>query len=193
MLSSLLCLFLAALTSATPIVVDSRNNVTYQGTTRNGLDVFLGVQYGQDTGGQNRFKPPQFYIPTAGSVVTATSYGIACPQPISDTGSPLGITPITNVSENCLNLNVVRPNNTCPGAGLPVMVFIHGGEYNTTFCRSGLTSIVGSFWTGSNQEISTTPDGLVLQSIENQLPVIHVAANYRLGGKENPMDRIGGD
>lgn len=42
--------------------------------------------------------------------------------------------------------------------------------------------MVGSFWTGSNQELTTTADGLVLQSIENQLPVIHVTVNYRLGG-----------
>lgn len=47
------------------------------------------------------------------------------------------------------------------------MVFVHGG----------------SFWVGSNQEATTTPDGLVLQSIEAQIPIIHVAINYRLGGK----------
>ncbi|CAO2651475.1 Nn.00g040450.m01.CDS01 [Neocucurbitaria sp. VM-36] len=45
------------------------------------------------------------------------------------------------------------------------MVWIHGG----------------SFWGGSNVEPTTAPDGLVRQSVENGLPIIHVAMNYRLG------------
>ncbi|PHH91910.1 hypothetical protein CDD83_9777 [Cordyceps sp. RAO-2017] len=45
------------------------------------------------------------------------------------------------------------------------MVFIHGG----------------SFWTGQNQEITIAPDGMVLEAVQNGLPVIHVAMNYRLG------------
>lgn len=76
------------------------------------------------------------------------------------------MTPIYEFSEDCLNLNVVRPNDTEPGSKLPVMVYVHGG----------------SFWVGSNQEATTNPDGLVLQSIEAQIPIIHVAINYRLGG-----------
>lgn len=128
MLYILLLILLAVLTNAAPTVVDSRNNVTYNGITRNTLDLFLGIPYGQDTGGQNRFKPPQFYLPSPGSTIDATSYGIACPQPVNQSGVPLSLTIVTNVSENCLNLNIIRPNNTCPGAGLPVMVFIHGGK-----------------------------------------------------------------
>jgi carboxylesterase type B len=45
------------------------------------------------------------------------------------------------------------------------MVWIHGG----------------GFWNGQNREITTSPDGLVRESIENGLPVISVAINYRLG------------
>lgn len=47
------------------------------------------------------------------------------------------------------------------------MVFIHGG----------------SFWGGSNEEITIAPDGMILESEKNGLPVIHVAMNYRLGCK----------
>jgi hypothetical protein len=36
---------------------------------------------------------------------------------------------------------------------------------------------------GSANDPSTAPDGLVLQSVENGLPVLHVAMNYRLNSK----------
>ena len=39
----------------------------------------------------------------------------------------------------------------------------------------------GSFWWGSNVEPTFKPDGLVRQSVEGGVPVIHVAMNYRLG------------
>lgn len=69
------------------------------------------------------------------------------------------------VSEDCLSLNVVRPRGTGSWEKLPVMVWIHGG----------------SFWTGFNGDVSYEPDGLVLESVMNGLPVVHVAINYRLG------------
>ena len=158
---------LASSALSTPIAVDSRNNVTYNGLTRNDLDVFLNIRYAKDTSGENRFKPPRPHHPVSGTTVNATSYGAACPQPPNSFAPPLTLTNITQTSEDCLNLNIVRPNGTQPASGLPVMVFIHGG----------------SFWTGSNHDITTIPDGLVIQSVEDQLPIIHVAINYRLGGK----------
>lgn len=165
MLSFVFALLASSVLSA-PTVVDQKN-VTYNGLTRNGLDVFLNLRYGEDTSGENRFKPPRPHVPAAGSVVEATSFGAACPQPPNSLAPPLTLTNITRTSEDCLNLNVVRPDGTQPASKLPVLVFIHGG----------------SFWTGSNQEITTTPDGLIIQSVEAQLPIIHVAINYRLGGK----------
>jgi len=165
--------FLAHCSLSHPTVLDSRNNVTYNGLARNGLDVFLNLRYAEDTSGENRFKPPRPHIPTLGSIVNANSYGIACPQPLNSFAPPLSLTNITQTSEDCLNLNIVRPNSTHVASRLPVMVFIHGG----------------GFWTGSNQEIITTPDGLVKQSVENQLPIIHVALNYRLGGKMSASEK----
>jgi carboxylesterase type B len=159
------------LSAAEPIVTSSETNVTYQGLTRNGLEVFLGIAYGQNTGGENRFKPPQLHIPENASIVDATAYGPACPQPLGRPGLyPLYLSNITDISEDCLNLNVVRPNATDKLSKHPVMVWIHGG----------------SFWSGSNADIAAAPDGLVLQSVANDLPIIHVALNYRLGGMADP-------
>jgi len=118
----------AGLTAALPTVTDSRSNLTYQGFSRNGIDVFLNIQYGEDTGGQNRFKPPILHIPKPGTTINATFYGPACPQPLNSNTPPLTLTNITNVSENCLNLNIARPNNTDAASRLPVMVWIHGGR-----------------------------------------------------------------
>ncbi|KAI1487668.1 putative lipase [Biscogniauxia mediterranea] len=156
---------LAAPTSSSPSVTTASGNVTYQGLERNGIELFLNIPYGQDTSGENRFKPPRPYVPAPGTTVNARSYGPACPQPLGPSIPPLVLSNVTEISEDCLNLNVARPRGACPGDRLPVAVFIHGG----------------SFWTGQNSEITTAPDGMILESIENGLPIIHVAMNYRLG------------
>lgn len=132
-------------------------------------DYLCAYRFGQDTSGPHRFRPPRPYVPSNGSVIDATSYGQAClQQPGSTPLEPIVLTNVSDgaTSEDCLNLVIVRPNNTDPGSRLPVLFFIHGG----------------SFWEGSTREVTTTSDGLVLQSIQADLPIIHVHTNYRLGG-----------
>ncbi|PFH59241.1 hypothetical protein XA68_12640 [Ophiocordyceps unilateralis] len=155
----------AACTGANPIVADVRNRITYRGIHRNDVELFLNIPYGHDTGGANRFKPPKRRALPAGTTVDATAYGPACPQKMGGWVVPLSLSNVTHISEDCLNLNVARPKGTCAGNRLPVMVFIHGG----------------SFWTGQNQELTIAPDGMIVESVRNGLPVIHVAMNYRLG------------
>ncbi|KAI0137516.1 Alpha/Beta hydrolase protein [Xylariales sp. AK1849] len=159
----LLCSTTAA--TAAPTVFDKQRNVTYQGLHRNDIEVFLSIPYGQDTSGANRFKPPQPAVPESGSTIVAQSYGPACPQQVGAGSPPLSLSDVTDISEDCLNLDVARPKGTCSTKRLPVMVFVHGG----------------SFWAGQTSEITTAPDGLILQAAENGTPVIHVAMNYRLG------------
>jgi len=150
-----------------PKVRDRDNGVTYEGLVRNEIEVFLNIPYGQDTGGPNRFKPPRLHVPVAGSTVDAQSYGPSCPQPLGPVLIPFILADITEVSEDCLNLNVARPKGTRAEDRLPVFVWIHGG----------------GFWSGGNNEPTTWPDGLVQESVKNGLPVIHIAINYRLGCK----------
>lgn len=165
-----LVLLRGVIAGSVPRVRDTTNDVTYEGLLRNGIEVFLNIPYGEDTGGRNRFKPPQRHVPARGSTVKAQAYGPSCPQPLGPGFVPVVLGEITKVSENCLNLNVARPKGTRANDQLPVMVWIHGG----------------GFWTGGNNEPTTAPDGLVLESVENGLPVIHVAINYRLGCKKPP-------
>ncbi|AEO57294.1 hypothetical protein MYCTH_2303271 [Thermothelomyces thermophilus ATCC 42464] len=151
--------------NARPRVFDSKHHVSYHGLDRNGIEVFLGIPYGQDTSGANRFKPPRRHVPLPGTEIEATSYGPSCPQQFGQWAVPISLGNITDVSEDCLRLNVARPRGTHPWDRLPVMVYIHGG----------------SFWAGNNHDPTILPDGLVLESVWNGLPVIHVAMNYRLG------------
>ncbi|KAI5865119.1 carboxylesterase family protein [Durotheca rogersii] len=150
-----------------PLAVDL-SGVTYRGLRRNGIEVFLGIPYGQDTSGPNRFKPPRPFVPVPGSTFDARSYGPPCIQSLGEGIPPLTLSNTTEVSEDCLNLNVARPRGLPSGKNrplLPVMVFIYGG----------------SFVAGQTQELSTAPDGLILESVENGLPIIHVGMNYRVG------------
>lgn len=170
-----------AVATAPPAVQDPTKNVTYEGLNRNGIEVFLGIPYAQDTSGSSRFKPPVSYVPASGSVISAQSYGPACPQALGAGSFPFVVDPVTEISEDCLNLNIARPKTAGKGGcgsigkgkGLPVMVYIHGG----------------SFWNGQNRETDIAPDGLILQSLENGSPVIHVAMNYRLGGESSSLCR----
>lgn len=109
-------------------IVQLDNHVSYQGYHKDRVEAFHGIKYAKDTSGQNRFEPPKPYTPSPGSVVLANGPGPACPQDLG-TGEdflPLYLTIPTNKSEDCLSLNVNRPNGTAQDDNLPVMVFIHG-------------------------------------------------------------------
>lgn len=120
---------LFASTLSTPIctVENSNGTVTYRGIYKDSVEAFLGIPYAQDTGGENRFKPPQLYVPAAGSTIHATAGGPACPQTLGATDLPLYLGNITEISEDCLRLNIIRPNGTKTGDKLPVLIYIHGG------------------------------------------------------------------
>lgn len=141
-------------------------DVNYNGICRDGIETFFSIPYGQDTGGEQRFKPPRPYVPVAGSTINALSAGPACPQAKGDLFNPLYLLNITDVSEDCLHLNVYRAQGTAASDSLPVMLYIHGG----------------SFYIGSKDELTIQPGGLILRSVEMGHPVVFVTINYRLGG-----------
>ncbi len=59
-------------------------------------------------------------------------------------------TPLYNMSEDCLNLNVVRPKGVSEDAKLPVMVWIYGGAFFAgsipTFNASELVQKERQYW-----------------------------------------------
>lgn len=89
----------------------------FVGRRSDGVRAFLGIRYGASTV-QTRFTAPVRAKP-AGDTVRAREYGSSCPQ--------RGKTP-TVASEDCLFLNVWAPDGA---EKRPVMVYFHGGAYNT--------------------------------------------------------------
>lgn len=111
-----------------PLATDPTRNVTYQGVTKNEVEHFLNIRFGENTGSRRFAHPKPFYY-NNGTVVSATMDGPACPQSTASIGSPNG--PAT-ISEDCLNLRIARSANTDMREKLPVMVWIHGGKLTMT-------------------------------------------------------------
>ncbi|KAG8732263.1 hypothetical protein FRC10_001044, partial [Ceratobasidium sp. 414] len=114
----------------------------YTGTQASGQDKFLGIPYAQPPVGNLRFRRPVSATP--GPVVNAQNFGPRCLQWF----------PASDASEDCLTLNVWRPQGAT--GPLPVMIWI---------CESS----------------SYPGDGIVSTSISMGQPIIFVSMNYRLG------------
>lgn len=137
-------------------------NGTYSGLHLPGFsqDIFLGIPFAQDTGGQNRFRIPQSLNTTWNGTRPATQYGHACPDHTPEQDAEFGM------SEDCLSINIVRPAGIPPDAKLPVAVWIHGGSYQVG--TSGLP-YYNLTW-------------FVERSVEIGKPIIAASINYRKGG-----------
>lgn len=119
------------------------------------VSVFKGIPYAAPPQGELRWKPPQ--APAAWSGVRAGDrFGPKCmqtgPYPVLDDDQPQ--------SEDCLYLNVWSPARSGQD-GLPVMVWIHGGQ----------------FLAGSGARYASWEDGASLAG----KGVVLVTINYRLG------------
>ncbi|TYB46783.1 carboxylesterase/lipase family protein [Actinomadura chibensis] len=127
-----------------------------RGTTRDGVTAFLGIPYAAPPFGANRFRPPRPPEPWDG-VRDAVAYGPTAPKPAYARPYDRLLDDPSIPGDDCLNLNVWTPD---PGAaGLPVMVWIHGGAF-----RNGSGAV--PVYAGRN----FARDGVVCVTI-----------NYRLG------------
>ena len=103
-----------------------------RGGHQDGIDVFRGIPFAADTGGERRWHPPAA-APAWKGVRDATAAGPICPQSTqSRQGPPAPWLALFEMGEDCLNLTVYRPAaGAGAGAGnrLPVMLWIHGGGF----------------------------------------------------------------
>ena len=141
------------------------------------LVAFRGIPFSSPPVGKLRWRAPQPAASWKG-VRDATSFGPACiQQRAPETGR-------ANESEECLFLNVWAPK-TRSAAGLPVMVWIHGGGLNNGSTRGPQTD-----------GAALARQGVVLVSIQYRLNVLGFLASSALtkeageSGNYGLMDQI---
>ncbi|MFJ3640892.1 carboxylesterase/lipase family protein [Streptomyces sp. NPDC090108] len=137
---------------------------TRQGTVRgrvgaDGVVSFLGIPYAAPPFGPRRFRPPCPPEPWTG-VRDATLPGPTAPHapyaPPFDVLVPENSVP----GEECLNLNIWTPDAGA-GAGLPVMVWLHGGAFSNgsgsapgydgrAFARDGVVCVTLNYRLGAD-------------------------------------------
>ncbi|MEO7586959.1 MAG: carboxylesterase family protein, partial [Arachnia sp.] len=100
--------------------------------------------------------------------IDATHFSPRCPQRANPLQTPESERREMGVDEHAQYLSITAPRDAVPGEGLPVMVWIHGGSYET----------------GGGDETYSDPALLV-----EEQRVIVVAVTYRLG----PLGFLGGD
>ncbi|KAK3725154.1 hypothetical protein LTR37_000665 [Vermiconidia calcicola] len=122
-----LLLFACLALATEPVVKVLNGSYSGQHLPQFAQDLFLGMPYAQDTGGQNRFRIPQALNETWEGSRPAKQYSDACPDHEPDDDALYGM------SENCLSLNVVRPAGTALNDRLPIMLWIGLPTYNLTY------------------------------------------------------------
>jgi para-nitrobenzyl esterase len=129
-------------------VLASTTSGTVKGAWHHGIARFAGIPYAAPADGARRFRPPAPPEPWDG-VRPADEFAPISPQNPSLIDALFGGEAET-WSEDCLALNVWTPDPD--GAGLPVMVWIHGGGFEMgsgssplyhgeSFARSGVVLV----------------------------------------------------
>lgn len=140
------------------------------GKTRVG-HIWRGVRYAHPPVGPRRFKPALDYTYTAGvhdfdawgnvpiqtgGVENQTTGRPPAPTVGSQNWRGLG----TQESEDCLTLNIYRPNGTPPTGGWPVFVWVHGGGWTQN-------SALQPQWRG--EHLATK--GIIVVTVEYRLSI----------------------
>jgi para-nitrobenzyl esterase len=104
-----------------------------RGYVLRGIQYYLGIPYGADTSGANRFMPPQKPKPWT-NVYPALFWGNSAPQNMENRfANPYASFRdhwnYGDVNEDCLKINVLTPAND--GKKRPVMFWIHGGGFTS--------------------------------------------------------------
>ena len=138
---------------------------------------FRGIRYGADTGGENRFMPPQRPAAWDG-IEPAVWWGNSAPQIMDNRYSNVHVAyadhwNYDDVSEDCLKLNVWTPA-IADGKKRPVLVWFHGGGY-----RNGN---------------AIEQDGYKGENMSRKGDIVFVSVNHRLGPIGfSDLSGVGGD
>ncbi len=113
------------------IAIANTENGKVRGFILRGIHNFLGISYGADTAGKNRFMPPLKPAPWA-DIKPALWWGNTAPQIMEKryaniTASFVDHWNYDDVSEDCLKINVWTP--APDSQKRPVIVWLHGGGF----------------------------------------------------------------
>ncbi|KAF4588088.1 hypothetical protein EYR38_010053 [Pleurotus pulmonarius] len=167
MLAFSLALLLPALCNGVPVVEVDGTTIMGRTLQHSGQDVFRGIPYAEPPVGARRFRPP--HPKKLPALLNAAEFGVACLQPFAQ--------PDTQMSEDCLTLNIQRPPGTNGTNAYPVMVWIHGG----------------GFYIGSASDSNLNATDLISYSVTRGTPIVYVNLNYRLGGSASPKVTLFGE
>lgn len=115
----------AGVTPAPDLVLTDRGPV--RGEVSSEGRAFRGIPYVKPPVGPLRWRPPQEEHGCFGATLEAKRFGPRCPQLPMEQGMPFDAGAPIEGQEDCLTLNVFTPPSMSADAGLPVLVFIHGG------------------------------------------------------------------
>ena len=108
----------ATLQAETSSLVVNTTSGVFQGVSvANGTERWLGIPYAQSPVGALRFKAPAPVTTPIPGLQNAANFGNACPQIPSNLGA--------QISEDCLFLNIWRPEGTSSSDKLPVLAWIY--------------------------------------------------------------------
>jgi para-nitrobenzyl esterase len=160
------------------IAVADTKHGKVRGYILRGIYHFLGIPYGADTSGANRFMPPQAPKPWA-DVFPAVWWGNTAPQNMENRyankySSFRDHWNYDDVSEDCLRINVFTPAIN-DGQKRPVMVWLHGG---------GFTNGNGIEQDGYNGENLARFGNTVFCSINHRLGPLGFANLAGVGGEK---------
>jgi para-nitrobenzyl esterase len=149
-----------------------------RGYVLRGINYFLGIPYGADTSGANRFMPPQKPKPWT-DVYSAIWWGNTAPQNMDNRyanryGSFRDHWNYDDVSEDCLRINIFTPAIN-DGQKRPVMFWIHGG---------GFTNGNGIEHDGYNGENLARLGNIVFCSINHRLGPLGFCNLAGVGGQQ---------
>lgn len=93
------------------------------------IEAWRGIPFAESTAGPNRFRPPVPVGPSEASF-SAARFGAVCPGAgvaEDEDAAAVGLAE----GEDCLNLNVYRPQAPVEHMKLPVVIYVHGGGFNS--------------------------------------------------------------
>ena len=128
-----------------------------RGRVESGVAAFLGIPYAAPPFGANRMRPPQPVQAWEGER-DAAAFGPTAPKGDYPPQYALLFPEVVIPGEDCLNLNVWTPDVNA--AGLPVLVWIHGGSFmngsgsvgaydGTAFARDGVVCVTINYRLGA--------------------------------------------